>query len=618
VSFFGELKRRNVIRAAAVYLAAAWLVAQVAGLLTQSLAAPAWIMPAIFIAIAAAFPIVLALAWLFEITPEGVRRTADVAPGASITAHTGRKLDRLFVVIFGLVVVVLLGERFLIPGREAGAPAAQSSAATPSGEVSIAVLPFADLSPDKDQEYFADGVAEEILNSLARIRGLRVTGRTSSFYFKGRSEEWRTIGATLGAAHILEGSVRKSGDRVRVTAQLVETDTGYHSWSMTYERTLDDVFAIQDEIAMAVAEAVGVTLGVGDLGRLPGMTRNVEAYDELLLAAALEREYSPTSMPRAVEHLQRAIALDPSFAFAWLRLAVVYFDGALLVDRQADEWRRNGAAALEQARRLTPDAPHVRELLSRQSAGRGDVLARGAFVHDDLPRLVAEFGTSVDADLWGGGFLQRTGRVRESLPYLERARSIEPLLSDIAFTLGEAYAASGDLDAALAEFDRGLELEGSEISLSGSAFLVALATGDRALMEARFVRIASVSRIEGRVINEAMWRLLDDPGAALTEIRRLVADEDIGGDVLSLSLLFDWAAYYGDAELALELLRRVQKLQASFSVVSLTLWRPLARDVRKLPGFKDVVRDSGLVEYWRAYGWGDFCQPVGADDFVCQ
>lgn len=180
---------------------------------------------------------------------------------------------------------------------------------------SVAVLPFADMSPGKDQEYFADGVAEEILNQLSRVQDLFVVGRTSSFSFKGRNEDLRIIGEKLGVSHILEGSVRKEGNRVRVSAQLVKAADGYHLWSQTYDRTLEDIFAIQEEISTSVAQALQVSLGLGEFSR-PGWTHNVEAYEEYLLGRSEYIKASPQSLLKAVEHYQRAIAIDPAFILA--------------------------------------------------------------------------------------------------------------------------------------------------------------------------------------------------------------------------------------------------------------------------------------------------------------
>ena len=239
---------------------------------------------------------------------------------------------------------------------------------------SLAVLPFADLSPDGDQAYFADGVTEEILNRLARIGDLRVIARTSAFQLRGQGADTRALGEKLDVEHVLVGSVRKSDDRVRITAQLSETRSGEQLWSQTYERKLDDIFAIQDEIAKAVAAAMQVKLGLGETSLTPGMTRDVAAYDEYLRGMALNIRGRSESFPPAIAHLQRAVAIDPTFSMAWSGLHGVYSNGALAIPERAAEWRRAASESLERARQLTPDAPHVLLQLGIASVRGGNYL----------------------------------------------------------------------------------------------------------------------------------------------------------------------------------------------------------------------------------------------------
>src|SRR5262249_1009015 len=205
----------------------------------------------------------------------------------------------------------------LVPAK-GNAPASPVVAAD---AVSIAVLPFVNMSSDPEQEYFSDGLSEELLNQLAQVKKLRVIGRTSCFAFKGKNEDLRSIGNKLGAAHILEGSVRKAGKRLRITAQLIECRTGHHLWSQTYDRELDDVFAIQDDVAREVAKAIGIALGIVEAMEVKGGTRNVDAYDLYLRGLATSVSTSLESMQRSANFLRRAVELDPDFALAWLQLA---------------------------------------------------------------------------------------------------------------------------------------------------------------------------------------------------------------------------------------------------------------------------------------------------------
>ena len=478
----------------------------------------------------------------------------------------------------------------------------------PSETKSVAVLPFDNLSSDPEQAYFADGVTEEILSTLSGVRDLRVIGRASSFHFKGRKEDLHTVAEVLDVEHVLEGSVRKAGDRVRISAQLSNARSGQQVWSETYERKLDDVFAIQDEIARSVARALQIKLGVGDIGREPGMTRNVAAYDEYLRGRALNIERSYAT---AIEHLQRAVALDPSFSAAWSGLHGVYTNTALATPapEQAEEWRRLAAEALDRARALTPDAPHVLLQIGIGEARRGNWVG-AAPLYDGLQPAYAKYGAANEAWAPRGTFLMYVGREREAIAALERARAHDPLEPALAISLGQAYLARGDTDAALAEIDRGMKLQSVSSPPNLMSFWIAINKNDRLEIERRLrsLREAADSRLGPSRYYE-LARLLDSPAAAKDEIRRIAPMAGPNGRIV-LSL---WAAYFHEPELSLELISK----EATNGEAMPALWQPLMRDVRKLPAFKDLVRRSGLVDYWRAYGWSDFCRPIGEEDFAC-
>src|SRR5678815_5117280 len=271
-SFFAELKRRNVIRAAVLYVGAVWALAQGIAQLGPAFGMPEWGTRWFVIASAIGFPFWVAFAWFYEFTPEGLKRESEVDPADSMTAHTGRKLDRWIFAVMGVAIVLLLTNTFV---WKKGAGLAPEPEHLPAPEKSIAVLPFVDMSQSKDQEYFSDGISEELLNVLAGSPSLQVTARTSSFSFKGKDVTIPEIAKTLRVAHILEGSVRKSGNHVRVTTQLIHAANDKHLWSQTYDRKLDDVFAIQDEIAADVVKALKVTL-LGDVPK--ARATNPEAY----------------------------------------------------------------------------------------------------------------------------------------------------------------------------------------------------------------------------------------------------------------------------------------------------------------------------------------------------
>ena len=269
MSFFAELRRRNVIRMAGLYLVGAWIIVQVAETLLPAFEVPAWVLRAIVIVLALGFFPALIFAWIFELTPEGLKRDHEVDRAQSIAPQTGQRMNVILAILLALVLVYFAVDRFVISPTQGALDVAASlhsgrSSAGVSTAItqprSIAVLPFENLSADRNNEYFADGVAEELLNQLAQLPGLKVAGRTSSFAFKDHDEDMREIGRKLGVAYLVEGSIRRSQDRVRITAQLVKAADGFHVWSQTYDRELTDIFAVQDEISGAITAALKLNL----------------------------------------------------------------------------------------------------------------------------------------------------------------------------------------------------------------------------------------------------------------------------------------------------------------------------------------------------------------------
>jgi TolB-like protein/Tfp pilus assembly protein PilF len=331
-SFFRELKKRNVFKVGAAYLVLAWVVAQIADTAVPALHLPDWIVTAVFFFALIGFPFALFFAWVFEITPDGIRKESDIAPAESGAAHAGNKLA------LGVIcMLVLVGGYFIYESRFAPQPQADSSgegvtaAETQAGPsdsatfTSIAVLPFVNMSSDPEQEYFSDGISEELLNLLTKIPKLQVAARTSSFQFKGRNQNIQEIATRLGVETVLEGSIRKSGSKVRITAQLIKADDGFHMWSNTYDRQLDDIFEIQDEISAAIVTSLKETLGI-ELVRTAAQARSIspEAHDLYLQGLRDLYIYTFESLESAVAAFQSAIALEPDFALARIKLAETY------------------------------------------------------------------------------------------------------------------------------------------------------------------------------------------------------------------------------------------------------------------------------------------------------
>lgn len=328
MSFFAELKRRNVIRVSIAYAIAAWFLLQLSDLVLENIAAPEWVMQAIMLLLAIGLPIVVIFAWAFEMTPEGIKKEKDVDRSQSITSMTGRKLDRMIIGILTVVVGYLLIDKLVLEDT-VPSPVTNTEIVVSEAEVektvetgpSVAVLPFVNMSGDKENEYFSDGLTETLLHMLAQLPELRVAARTSSFAFKGKDTGIAEISKTLGVAHVLEGSVQKAGNRVRITAQLVRAKDGFHVWSQNYDRNLDDIFAIQDEIAKDVAGALDTSLlGGSNQPTLSVNTSNLTAYESYLRGLEQQAIFSYSSLEIAENHFKQALAHDPTFTDARLAL----------------------------------------------------------------------------------------------------------------------------------------------------------------------------------------------------------------------------------------------------------------------------------------------------------
>ncbi len=323
-NYYNELKRRNVIKACLAYLVASWIVIQVISSVLPLIGAPAYIGKLILILLIIAFPFWLIFSWVYEITPDGIKRTVSVKPEESITPETSNRLNKL--IIGGLAIAILLLLYNMYKGPEATLSETEKVAESPvENDKSIAVLAFADMSPEKDQEYFSDGISEEILNLLAKIPDLKVVSRTSSFSYKGKEQNIKKIGEELQVGHVLEGSIRKSGNTFRITTQLINVSNGLHVWSETYDRDITDIFKIQDEIASKVTQQLKVTL-LGDV--LTTKTVNTDAYNLFLQAKQLREQNSLESSKNALKLIKESIAIDSTYAPAWALLSNVIYDAS--------------------------------------------------------------------------------------------------------------------------------------------------------------------------------------------------------------------------------------------------------------------------------------------------
>ena len=486
--FIEELKRRNVFRVGIAYAVVSWLIIQVVGVALDSFGSPPWVMKTILVVLAAGLPFALIFAWAFELTPEGLKKEKDVDRTQSITHVTGRKLD---FAIIGILVVALgyfAYDKFVLKGSE---PFSSAEGVAAEGEAgkraltplkSIAVLPFVNMSSDPEQEFFSDGISEEILNSLSKVKELQVAGRTSSFAFKGKNQDLRLIGETLGVGNILEGSVRKSGDTVRITAQLIRVDNGFHLWSETYDRKLDNVFAIQDEIATAILKELKATLLAGEDTAVKAVRTDTKAYDLYLLAKQRLYERTGPTIESAAELLDRAIAIDPEYAPAYAQRGIA----ALLLSKGSgtygeiprDQSLAQGKLYLDKALQLDPE-------LAEAWAGMGlyymnlpkSDLAKGT---EALQKALAINPGMIDASNWLHNILEASGKVSEANALVMDMIQRDPLYRPGIRNGVESFVLFGQQDQALAYLERIRPLIPNDAVIQSSEAAIRLSLGQTA------------------------------------------------------------------------------------------------------------------------------------------
>jgi len=619
VSFFSELRRRNVIRIAGLYLVGSWLLVQVAETVLPVFGVPDWVLRALIILLALGFIPALVFSWVFELTPDGLKRESELDRSRSSVDHTARKLDVAVIVLLLAVGAMVLFRPAPDPapsvasvqGEQAAAEA--PSDATSGGEIagpdpaSIAVLPFADLSQAGDQGYFSDGMSEEILNVLAKVDGLQVASRTSSFAFKGQETLGvPAIAGQLGVRHVLEGSVRRAGDTIRITAQLIDAQTDRHLWSETFDRplTAENVFAIQDEISRAIVAALVEALPSADVGTVgkAQTTANLGAYDNYLRARDIVR--SRRQLQLAEELLATSLEQDPQYAPAWeLRAGLQpllgeYTDTSLGVD----ELERRGIEYADRALSLAPDSAlalavkaNIRSLASRTSRAGNDL----AEVIADLERSLAIDPNSTDAMNWLGLTWAHVGQPEKALEIFQRCVRTDPRASACSENEYDTLYGLGRHEEAWQRYLDALD-RGATTSLWANFPMLA-----RQGEQAAFLFASNQERFlpgwhRHAALYEAHRDFAADHGELLREVRAFAQREGIALD----------NGY-------------VTQLLTPLGAHDLRPFIPMAqgeeyRRYRQSPEFKQRIRDSGVYDYWIKEGFPALCQPVEPDDFRCE
>src|SRR6201993_4914389 len=437
-SFFSELKRRNVYKVAVAYAVVSWLLIQAASILFPTFEAPPWAMKVFVAVIALGFPVALVFSWAFEITPEGLKRESEIEAGKSITHHTGRKLVGITIFI-AVIATALFVFQLLRPHlTSTGGPSAPVNAAP---EKSVAVLAFANLSDDKGSEYFSDGISEELLTVLQKIPGLHVAARTSAFSFKGKNATAQEIGQKLGVAHLVEGSVRKAGDVVRIAARLTRTDTGEQLWSENFTRDSKDVFAVQTELAQTIVEQLRGRFAGTDAGSTAkekilaeeksaerGGTKNVEAHQLYLQGRFYENRHSEKETDQARSAFERAVKVDPKFALAWAGIAQTHVWDCNYATEGGQKGFNDHLAgardAVERALALEPDSPDAlfpRAMIETNFdydwKGAAETLRKALALAPQDPALVMEAGNLASA----------RGKNSQALDLFHRAVALDPV-----------------------------------------------------------------------------------------------------------------------------------------------------------------------------------------------
>src|SRR5205807_6763137 len=475
-SFFTELKRRNVIRFAGLYLVGSWLLTQVASTVLPMFGAPEWLPRSVVILLAIGFLPALIFSWVFEMTPEGLKRDDEVPIEQSIAPQTARRMNRMIIAVLVIALGYFVFDKFVLtPRREAALVAARPSAEPKSANAkSVAVLAFANLSDDKGSEYFSDGISEELLTVLQKIPGLRVAARTSAFSFKGKNATAQEIGQKLGVAHLVEGSVRKAGETVRIAARLTKTTSGDEIWSENYTRNLKDVFAVQTELAATIVEQLrGQLTGGGDArakaaiqeqvqAAEKGGTKNVEAHEAYLQGRFFSNRHSEKETDQARVAYQRAVELDPKFALAWAGLAQTHvWDCNYATEGGQKGFNAHLAAAREAVERALALEPDLPDALFPRATIETNFDYNWKAAAETLRKALALTPQDPALLMWAGNLAAARGEMTQSLEFNRRAVALDPVNAQAREFLASALSVTGKQEEARAEYARAIELNPS-------------------------------------------------------------------------------------------------------------------------------------------------------------
>jgi TolB-like protein len=604
MSFLEELKRRNVIRVAIAYVVAAWLMIEISATTFPMLRLPEWSATLVTVLLMIGLPVALIFAWAFELTPEGLKKEKEVDRAESITQVTGRKLD--FIIIAALAAALV----FFVSTHQWGgerADDADTTEAAADEEQSVAVLAFVNMSDDPGNEYFSDGISEELLNVLVKVEGLRVASRTSSFAFKGKDTSISSIGKQLDVKHVLEGSVRKAGNTVRITAQLIDVRTDSHLWSATYDRELEDIFAIQDEISAHIVQALKVALGAGEqeaMSRAQYPTENLEAYENYLQGRYFWQRRGGDDIRRAIVLFEQATTLDPMFARAWSSMAAAHVTLPNYSDASREKHFSQAVSDAKRALSLDDSLAEAHAVLADMSRLK-DKQVISAEAH--YLRAIASEPKNATAHLWFSEHLNMVGRPQDGLK--------EAL---IAYRLDRLHPGT---NASLAGTYWILDDDSNFMKYTAATWKLGNAGG-------LFMQIWAHLRIGE--FDQALARAQEFDGFNGLPISVFTLYVEAMMDVARIPLFLEMLAQYEvEVSPAMSVLAytsfghiddayRVANadLDEFYSDLSWLLWVPELTTFRQDPRFAKLSTDLGLVDYWHEYGLPEACQPAG-DSVIC-
>ncbi|MEJ2514365.1 MAG: hypothetical protein P8080_07335 [Gammaproteobacteria bacterium] len=608
MSLVSELNRRNVFRVAAAYVVLSWVVLQVADVLFEALQLPeVWTRAVLGLLIVGFIP-ALVFAWVYEMTPEGLKKESEIAADESVTAHTARKLNVVVVVLLAIAVGLFAADRLGWIGPEAPQAAAASSdgetaPAEPSAgtqapalqDRSVAVLPFVNMSTDAENEYFADGISEEILNLLADVRDLSVASRTSAFGFKGKDTPLPDIARQLDVRYVLEGSVRKAGERVRVTAQLIDAATDRHVWSETYDRRLDDIFAIQDDIAGAIGDALQVELLGASGQRVTSEAIDPDIYAMFLEARHLLRQRSEPALRQANELLIRVVEAEPDFARGHVVLGEAYLlNGGSAQQLVSDSIGRAQARMhAEIARSLNANLGGIYLILGSLAYG------------DNEPVSALElFGRAIELEPAEPRPYHWRGIVFSQAGHLERART--DLLEAVRLEPGNANASGwlSTIEAGMGHMDRAIELAfrqaelGNPAGFSQAAYYQLIA-GDIDAAASALARAAERGTIETRWADTVIAAARDPD--TLPRLEQLIATGAYGtGDY--------WVRYALLALRQYDFLEQLPPDDVDLGAFPTVVWSDPFVDLRRRPWFTEWLSRQGVFGVWEQIGPPEDCR----------